>query len=157
MKWLDWVTIAAPRFFASVGNIVLYAVKTSVELMCALAMCCSFAWLDPQLQCEMLFLGLIDSSEEIQPKWLFLRPYLIDLGCRYWGHKSIWMKPQPMRACPAPLAPWVRQCGAGATGRPVIHRSEATMLPSSGRLWICHCGNSIINPVSPPAAPSRLH
>lgn len=152
MKWLDWVTIAAPRFSASVCNSVPYAVKTSVELMCALAMCCSFAWLDPQLQCVNAVLGAWSIHRR-----KYSRKYLIDLGCRYWGHKSIWMKPQPMRACPAPLAPWVRQCGAGATGRPVIHRSEATMLPSSGRLWICHCGNSIINPVSPPAAPSRLH
>lgn len=57
----------------------------------------------------------------------------------------------------APLAPWAPQCGTGATGRAVIHRSEATMVPSSGCLWICHCGNSIINPVSPPAGPSRRH
>lgn len=56
-----------------------------------------------------------------------------------------------------PCCPCIRQRGAGATGRPVIHRSEATMLPSSGCLWICHCGNSIISPVSPPAAPSRPH
>lgn len=71
--------------------------------------------------------------------------------------KAYGSNPGPARACPAPIAPRVRQCGAGATGRPVIHRSEATMLPSSGCLWICHCGNSIINPVSPPAAPSRPH
>lgn len=67
----------------------------------------------------------------------------------------IWIQPWHLRVCPA--HPRIRQRGAGATGRPVIHRSEATMLPSSGCLWICHCGNSIINPVSPPAAPSRPH
>lgn len=107
---------------------------------------------------------------QILSRWLFLHPYL------GWRHRGINMSnykkkrrvvavktkaygpsPGPMRACPAPLAPWVRRRGAGATGRPVIHRSEATMLPSSGCLWICHCGNSIINPVSPPAAPSRPH
>lgn len=75
--------------------------------------------------------------------------------CHKW-RENTHMDPTLAYAC-MPCCPRIRQRGAGATGRPVIHRSEATMLPSSGCLWICHCGNSIISPVSPPAAPSRPH
>lgn len=48
--------------------------------------------------------------------------------CRKW-RENTHRDPTLAFAC-MPCCPRIRQRGAGATGRPVTHRSEATMLPS---------------------------
>lgn len=140
MKWLDWVNIAAPCFYACVPNIGLYAVKQR-GAAAGIGYMLKLPQEETRMLCRVTAVCMHGRSMiRIIVEFCTLSCFI--LGVDFWGSNQKRMAsccrkwrenthrdPTLAFAC-MPCCPRIRQRGAGATGRPVTHRSEATMLPS---------------------------